>query len=453
MAKPLLRSGRLDDFHMLGENGQTVFELALQIRETLRLRKQQDLFNCLAIPQLNETDNRVNWYAAREGKVIAWSAANDSARRAALDHLDRCYAVLAELIQHSSQAQNITLRLFAAMLRKAFRFPGSQCVYLVAGIPVITFWGFVSFERPFEEEALACLRASLSTMPSDAEEKRVILPDPEPERAQSETAAIEREDEADVVVSLSRQATAAEQPQPAETTLPPSPARPRRGFYYLLSAIVLATGAMTLVYPQLKRVTQHPHRVLSAAKEMQPPAATQPAQLRAPLPHLAPTKEGVMGPRTAPASITAITPPAVSHTTSVTTPVKAALPADALQLPADDLRIGSTRFLNGKWRIQASEHNQQMHDFPEIRLSIADDSGSARFTVANNVSCHADIRFGLMQSGNLIFKSHGKAKCSNDTRLPVPDVVCSRDTDGMTHCNADYGDGMQVALNVRKVKG
>ncbi|MGL5243016.1 MAG: ssrAB-activated protein, partial [Kluyvera ascorbata] len=54
MAKTLLRSGSLDDFQAVGGGGQTVFHSALQVRETLRLRKQDALVDCLAIPQLND---------------------------------------------------------------------------------------------------------------------------------------------------------------------------------------------------------------------------------------------------------------------------------------------------------------------------------------------------------------------------------------------------------------
>ena len=54
MAKTLLRSGNFDDYLALGENGQTIFNAALQIRETLRLRKQQTLADALAIPQPDE---------------------------------------------------------------------------------------------------------------------------------------------------------------------------------------------------------------------------------------------------------------------------------------------------------------------------------------------------------------------------------------------------------------
>ena len=40
MTKTLLRSGSLDDFQAVGGGGQAVFDSALQIRETLRLRKR-----------------------------------------------------------------------------------------------------------------------------------------------------------------------------------------------------------------------------------------------------------------------------------------------------------------------------------------------------------------------------------------------------------------------------
>lgn len=45
MAKTLLRSGDLDDFHAVGGGGQAVFDSALQIREALRLRKQLSLIH------------------------------------------------------------------------------------------------------------------------------------------------------------------------------------------------------------------------------------------------------------------------------------------------------------------------------------------------------------------------------------------------------------------------
>lgn len=74
MAKTLLRSGNLDDFQAVGGGGQAVFESALQIREALRLRKQQAIVDCLAIPQVYDGGDRVDWYSPVEGTVSSWKA-------------------------------------------------------------------------------------------------------------------------------------------------------------------------------------------------------------------------------------------------------------------------------------------------------------------------------------------------------------------------------------------
>lgn len=87
MAKTLLRSGNLDDYQAVGGGGQAVFDSALQIRETLRLRKQQAMVDCLAIPQINDSGDRVDWYSPVEGKAIAWKAAEEEARFRALRYL------------------------------------------------------------------------------------------------------------------------------------------------------------------------------------------------------------------------------------------------------------------------------------------------------------------------------------------------------------------------------
>ncbi|WP_435946157.1 hypothetical protein [Dryocola sp. BD586] len=63
MSKILLRSGYCDNFLALGENGQSIFDSARQIRETLRLRKQSLLADCLAIPQPDDSGDKVDWYA------------------------------------------------------------------------------------------------------------------------------------------------------------------------------------------------------------------------------------------------------------------------------------------------------------------------------------------------------------------------------------------------------
>jgi hypothetical protein len=102
VAKTLLRSGNLDDFQAVGGGGQAVFESALQIREALRLRKQQAIVDCLAIPQVNDSGDRVDWYSPVEGSVTSWKAADEDDRYRALRYLENTLASVESLSKNAS---------------------------------------------------------------------------------------------------------------------------------------------------------------------------------------------------------------------------------------------------------------------------------------------------------------------------------------------------------------
>jgi hypothetical protein len=114
VAKTLLRSGNLDDFQAVGGGGQAVFESALQIREALRLRKQQAIVDCLAIPQVNDGGDRVDWYSPVDGTVSSWKAADEDARFRALRYLENTLASVESLSKNASSRLKRTA---------TFRFP------------------------------------------------------------------------------------------------------------------------------------------------------------------------------------------------------------------------------------------------------------------------------------------------------------------------------------------
>jgi hypothetical protein len=177
VAKTLLRSGNLDDFQAVGGGGQAVFESALQIREALRLRKQQSIVDCLAIPQVNDEGDRVDWYAPVEGSVSSWKAADEDARYRALRLLESTLSSVESLSKKSLQSPKTAQQLFGSLLSKAFQFPGENFLFLVDGKPVITFWGFVNLNENARDDVLECLRESLRPVevPAPVEE-----PEPEP---------------------------------------------------------------------------------------------------------------------------------------------------------------------------------------------------------------------------------------------------------------------------------
>ena len=154
MAKTLLRSGNLDDFQAVGGGGQAVFESALQIREALRLRKQQAIVDCLAIPQVNDSGDRVDWYSPVEGSVTSWKAADEDDRYRALRYLENTLASVESLSKKCLQSPKTAQQLFGSLLSKAFQFPGENFLFLVDGKPVISFWGFVNLNENARDDVL-----------------------------------------------------------------------------------------------------------------------------------------------------------------------------------------------------------------------------------------------------------------------------------------------------------
>ena len=113
MAKTLLRSGSLDDFQAVGGGGQTVFHSALQVRETLRLRKQYALVDCLAVPQLNDEGDRVDWYSPIAGEVVGWKAADETLRTRALHYLEGLQESARTLSKKCLQSEKTAQQLLA----------------------------------------------------------------------------------------------------------------------------------------------------------------------------------------------------------------------------------------------------------------------------------------------------------------------------------------------------
>ena len=180
MKEMFLYSDRLDKFQALGENGQAVHISALQLRETLRLRRHAAIADTLAIPQMSERGDRIDWYAPFSGDVIPWSAATESERQIALAQLDTHHDTLRQFSDELRQHEKPEQRLFGQLLEKAFQYPDQQHIWLVDGKPVITFWGFVNARHPVRIDPLDCLRPERLPTPAVAAAPSAVPPVSEP---------------------------------------------------------------------------------------------------------------------------------------------------------------------------------------------------------------------------------------------------------------------------------
>ncbi|WP_145339090.1 SrfA family protein [Pantoea sp. PSNIH1] len=439
MAKTFLRSGKLDSVLALGESGQPVWISALQIRETLRLRHQDALASCLAIPQASDSGDRLDWYAPHAGKVKSWLAASDSERRRALELLTQYQQALQALSERARAADKPALRLFGALLGKSFQFPDQQYVYLVDAKPVITFWGFADPLARTRDDALACLRDTLElTLPAlVAEPEPSVIP--EPVRTEP-VAEPEPETKPEPEAVTASEPVSPEAPPVAEPAAPAPVRRPSRlrPLALLLPAAAVAAG-----------VTLWMQRSETPAPAADLTAAVAPAPVSAPvLPGVlvkAATLSATLPQRmaAAPAAPADAAPPEIvaEHTE--------AAKADDLVMTTDDARLGSVKFIDGTWRVTLRQTNLPTGKPPSLRYKIRNGKGTAWISQGDNIRCKADITAAMTSAGTMVVRSRYTASCSDKSRYRMPELICKAG-DGIASCNAQYGAEQAFPLTIKR---
>lgn len=447
MAKTLLRSGNLDDFQAVGGGGQAVFESALQIREALRLRKQQTIVDCLAIPQVNDGGDRVDWYSPVDGSVTSWKAANEDDRYRALRYLENTLASVESLSKKCLQSPKTAQQLFGSLLSKAFQFPGENFLFLVDGKPVISFWGFVNLNENARDDVLDCLRESLIPEPAP-----IVIEDPEPEPEPTPVLTFEQADEPLIAPATVVRITPDElyTPEPAPVIVPPVEepepepaivAKKRRVPLWTLpvAAVIVAAIATPLLWPK-QAPSAEPVAVVApepVAIAPKPIKAVEPLPMKLPL-HQA---EVVASKEKEPATVATPAPAPV---------VIAAIPKDAMVMEANQVKAGSTRFLNGTWRAILDVKDPITGKPPSLRYQIQNNKGFARVVHGDNVVCRVEVFSGLHSNGELMIKSRGNARCTDGSRYPMPEVACKAGTSDVAECNARYDAKTVVPLTFKK---
>lgn len=447
MAKSFLRSGSLDDILALGENGQPVYASARQIREALRLKRQQHIADCLAIPQLNERGDRIDWYAPIEGKVTSWLAASTAERKAAVKQLSACLASANDLCQRAQKSDNAAQRLFGVLLAKTMQFPDQNHVYLVAGKPVLTFWGFVSQDNKTRTDPLDCLRQTTEAYePIEPIIATIVAPTPPPPAA--------------AVVELPPQSETTLAPPPlepvAEVTLPPKPIKkPARWLRFswmlpvlalIIALIVQFSGGMpenAVATPYVKPTVLEDKSATEdrtlPVKEVAPVTTAPVAQITPPVavPQL-PLNHATFAPASAIAEPIAVTAPPTVESKS------------ALILPSDAVKVGSTAFLNGNWRVSPDIKAAQTGKAPSLKYQIKNGKGTVKITHGDNVTCRANITAGVMKSGNLVINSRYRAQCSDGSKYQMPEIVCKQGVSGVADCKGRYDANTTLPMTMKR---
>lgn len=142
-AGPLLVSEPLQRYRALGLAGDPVWRAAGQLRAAITQRLSRRHADLLAIPEVDPTGRRIDWYAPFEGQPRKLSELDDSERQAVLNEVHRLHGEITGLADSMDEPQRSTAeRNFARLLRHALTAPGEDTLYVVDGKPVMTFWGF-----------------------------------------------------------------------------------------------------------------------------------------------------------------------------------------------------------------------------------------------------------------------------------------------------------------------
>ncbi|WP_413653372.1 SrfA family protein, partial [Pantoea sp. B65] len=154
--------------------------------------------------------------------------------------------------------------------------------------------------------------------------------------------------------------------------------------------------------------------------------------------------------------VEAVTPPAASD--APVPPLANVIPAepavavskDALVMPADAVKIGTTKFLDGTWRVTLNINNLPTGKPPGLKYQLKNGKGTVRIVQGDGISCKADVTAGLMSSGNLVINSRYAARCSDGSRYTMPEITCKQNATGIAACEANYGKDTVYPMTIKR---
>ncbi len=160
MSATMLNGGSIKNYTPIGEDGRPVWQQAEAFRTAIARSKAlgQEYADMLALPRFTDSGEQVNWFvpfapnSSAGHQTVMWSAATAQEQASALKQL-RSFERRLDLFGKDLELHALTAddKVFAHFLTgtsatehlPAVHFPDQDCVYIVDGKPVITFWGFL----------------------------------------------------------------------------------------------------------------------------------------------------------------------------------------------------------------------------------------------------------------------------------------------------------------------
>ncbi|WP_332460366.1 SrfA family protein [Xenorhabdus lircayensis] len=502
MKETFLRGDKLESYLPMGENGQAVHLSALQLRETLRLRQLSEVADSLAIPQVNEQGDRIDWYAGFSGNVVPWSAATHDERQSALRQLEANQAAIEQLSAQMINQKAHEMRLFGALLSKTVQFPDQDHVYLVDGKPVVTFWGFVSAKQQARPNPLDCLRSSrpvtppiASVVPSEpaASVASISSPAPTPERTQRRrlprwlwlllplllilfALLLLRGCVPDIYIwglTSSTHSAPSHQNEALSVSdhhsLLPVNGKPSVNetvFIHELTSVngkesangmVPLHGATSGKTDSTKTDNTKTDGTTQLNSFLEQEMETDATSLAKNASSEASTAEAMNSSKPTPPVTDALSNSSSTNSSSTPSqpavnipPVLATVPSSGdLKIPAAAVQQGAIDFLNGYWHAGAGIQDSRTGKPLSLTYQIQDGKGQIEMVRGDGIRCQALVK-AAMSSGMLQLDNSGEAKCTDGSTYTMPDVICRPGKQDVAECKGRYDEKTLFPMSMKR---
>lgn len=468
---PLLRTGNNSSFKALGETGYPVFKMAFQLREAIyRLDAGRDLARHLAVPQNDQCGDRTDWYSSFAGDVIPWSGATESERSSARQQFNEFQMAVQALSEQMLNAEKSGAggdrRVFAQLLKSVVNFPDDEFLYLVNGVLVITFWGFI---HPTDEQRNPMHWLQPSSVPMQTPVTPLAQPMAQPASPHT-IETVERTRRWNwrwlfwlllallllaLLLGLLRGCTPSLSlsglPKlPAENSLSQPvgnarisealegnhPVNPSENIPVVTGETTAITNApVGSAHANQALDSTHAHTAGNSSAADAPPLETTDTASEVREPGSNSKAPGTDPEANAVPAATQELPNSEPQTPAVgpnTLPAVIPAQGEPLTLPTA-LPDGPAQFLNGKWRVNGGIQDKLTGRPLQLQYNFNQGNGTVSVRQSNGITCTGAAR-GSVQQGALSITNSEQMKCSDGSNFMGPIIVCKSPASGHADC-------------------
>lgn len=439
MSGLLLRSGRLREYNALGSVGRPVYTAAPQLRSLVKRLMGQDCADMLAVPQINEAGDTVDWYGPASGMVVPWNAASEEERNPARQALQQAQQQFhrrsAEMLGQGSSSQD--MEVFARLLPFATQIPDESHIHLVNGRPVLTFWGFSRLNAPPNTDVIR----DLGLRPAVAAPVQPVAAAPvlpvmatQPWWRRLWWLLLLLLLLPLLLLLFGLRGCGVDVPVPGLGGTVPTIAVPSVDTPAItVPQVAIPNGTVAVAPGTPGAVAVAPGTPGAVAVAPEGPGAVA-------IPPGAPSLGGPNAPALNQAEQNSAPPPPNPNASAQGKASPDAPPGPALPLPDKALKDGSTDFLNGHWRSRTGLMDSQTGRPLEVEYDFKDGKGTATILRSDGTRCPAPAE-ATIKGGKLMLNQTADARCGDGQVFDRSRVECRQGKNGKADCQGVHADG------------